>query len=124
MRIQVVGHRRCRDRFCGDAFAQTNAPDGWLNPDWNKPQSRNANRKPAHVEALSHVGSGRSPGAGTQAGGVQLKPNNAGRKRAAPYTSHIRSATVSIAPPARGKTPSSRPGQRSAKPLRTARSAL
>jgi hypothetical protein len=87
MRIQVWGILVVAFVFPGDAFAQANAPDGWLNPDWNKPAITNANRKPAPRRSLVGMwGPAEGPGAGTQAGGVQLKPNNGRPENELPYT--------------------------------------
>ena len=87
MRIQVWAIVVVAVVSCGDAFAQTNAPDGWLNPDWNKPPITNANRKPAPRRSLVGMwGPAEGPGAGTQAGGVQLKPNNGRPENELPYT--------------------------------------
>ena len=87
MRIQLWGILVVAIVFSGDAFAQTNAPDGWLNPDWNKPAITNANRKPAPRRSLVGMwGPAEGPGAGTQAGGVQLKPNNGRPENELPYT--------------------------------------
>jgi hypothetical protein len=87
MRIQVLGILVVALVLPGEAFAQTNAPDGWLNPVWNKPPITNANRKPAPRRSLVGMwGPAEGPGAGTQAGGVQLKPNNGRPENELPYT--------------------------------------
>ena len=87
MRSQVLGILVVSIIFSGDAFAQTNAPDGWLNPDWNKPAITNATRKPAPRRSLVGMwGPAEGPGAGTQASGVQLKPNNGKPENELPYT--------------------------------------
>src|SRR5687767_10147520 len=68
-------------------MAQSAAPGGWRNPDWNKPPITDANRKPAPRRSL--VGTwapAGGPGAGTQASGVQLKPNNGRPENQLPYT--------------------------------------
>ena len=70
-----------------DAFAQNSAPGGWVNPDWNKPPITDANRKPAPRRSLAGTwGPAGGAGAGTQAGGVQLKPNNGRPENQLPYT--------------------------------------
>ena len=87
MRIQVLGILVVAIVVPGDVFAQTNSPGGWLNPDWNKPAVTAANRKPAPRRSL--VGTwapAEGAGAGTQAGGVQLKPNNGRPENELPYT--------------------------------------
>lgn len=68
-------------------FAQNNSPGGWLNPDWNKPPITDANKKPAPKRSLAGTWApADGPGAGTQAGGVQLKPNNGKPENQLPYT--------------------------------------
>src|SRR6266850_1966560 len=70
-----------------DTFAQNSAPGGWLTPDWDKPPITNANRKPAPRRSLVGTwGPAEGPGAGTQSGGVQLKPNNGKPENELPYT--------------------------------------
>ena len=70
-----------------DAGAQNSAPGGWLTPDWNKPPVTDANKKPAPRRSLVGTwGPAGGPGAGTQAGGVQLKPNNGRPENQLPYT--------------------------------------
>jgi hypothetical protein len=70
-----------------DAGAQDSAPGGWLTPDWNKPPITDANRKPAPRRSLVGTwGPAGGAGAGTQAGGVQLKPNNGRPENQLPYT--------------------------------------
>src|SRR4030095_16442722 len=87
MRIQVWGVLVAAIVLPVDSFAQTNAPDGWLNPDWNKPAITAANRKPAPRRSLTGMwGPAEGPGAGTQAQGVQLKPNNGRPENELPYT--------------------------------------
>ncbi|MBI4887303.1 MAG: hypothetical protein HY824_09430 [Acidobacteria bacterium] len=71
----------------GDAFAQNPSPGGWLNPQWEKPPITDANRKPAPRRSLAGMwGPAAGPGAGTQAGGVQAKPNNGRPENQLPYT--------------------------------------
>jgi len=87
MRIQVLGILGVAIVFAADGFAQTSSPDGWLNPDWNKPPITAANKKPAPRRSLVGMwGPAEGPGAGTQAGGVQLKPNNGRPENELPYT--------------------------------------
>jgi hypothetical protein len=69
-------------------FAQNDSPGGWLTPNWNKPPITDGNRKPAPRRSLAGTwGPADGPGAGTQAGGVQLKPNNGKPENQLPYTS-------------------------------------
>jgi hypothetical protein len=73
--------------FPAGVFAQNSSPGGWLNPDWNKPPITDANRKPAPRRSLAGTWApADGPGAGTQAGGVQLKPNNGKPENRLPYT--------------------------------------
>jgi hypothetical protein len=70
-----------------DTFAQTSSTGGWLIPDWNKPPVSDTNRKPAPRRNLAGTwGPADGPGAGTQASGVQLKPNNGRPENQLPYT--------------------------------------
>ena len=70
-----------------DSFAQASSPGGWLIPDWNKAPVTDANRKPAPRRNLEGTwGPAQGPGAGTQASGVQLKPNNGRPENQLPYT--------------------------------------
>jgi hypothetical protein len=70
-----------------DTFAQTGSPGGWLAPDWNKPPISDANKKPAPRRSLVGTwGPAAGPGAGTQASGVQLKPNDGKPENQLPYT--------------------------------------
>jgi hypothetical protein len=70
-----------------DTFAQTSSAGGWLTPDWDKPPITDANRKPAPRRSLAGTwGPADGPGAGTQAAGVQLKPNNGRPENQLPYT--------------------------------------
>jgi hypothetical protein len=70
-----------------DASAQSSSPGGWLMPAWDKPPITDANRKPAPRRSLAGTwGPAAGPGAGTQAGGVQLKPNNGRPENQLPYT--------------------------------------
>ncbi|MBI2189801.1 MAG: hypothetical protein HYU37_22195 [Acidobacteria bacterium] len=72
-----------------DLLAQSPAPGGWLNPEWNKPPVTDANRKPAPRRSLVGMwGPAGGPGAGTQASGIQLKPNNGRPENQLPYTPH------------------------------------
>jgi hypothetical protein len=68
-------------------FAQTSSAGGWPTPDWNKPPITEANRKPAPRRNLVGTwGPAAGPGAGTQANGVQLKPNDGKPENQLPYT--------------------------------------
>ena len=70
-----------------DASAQSGSSGGWLTPNWDKPPITDANRKPAPRRSLVGTwGPAGGPGAGTQAGGVQLKPNNGRPENQLPYT--------------------------------------
>jgi hypothetical protein len=70
-----------------DTFAQTSSAGGWLIPDWNKPPVNDTNRKPPPRRNLAGTwGPADGPGAGTQASGVQLKPNNGRPENQLPYT--------------------------------------
>ena len=70
-----------------DASGQGNSPGGWLTPVWDKPPITDANRKPAPRRSLVGTwGPAGGPGAGTQASGVQLKPNNGRPENQLPYT--------------------------------------
>ncbi len=67
--------------------AQNGSPGGWLTPDWNKPPITAANRKPAPRRSLAGMwGPADGAGAGTQAQGVPLKPNNGKPENEPPYT--------------------------------------
>ena len=73
--------------FPSDTLAQTGTSGGWLSPDWNKPPIRAENRKPAPRRNLTGTwGPAGGAGAGTQAGGVQLKPNDGKPENQLPYT--------------------------------------
>src|SRR5437016_14545892 len=73
----------------GDAHAQNSSPSGWPIPDWNKPPITDANRKPAPRRSLAGTwGPAEGAGAGTQASGVQLKPNNGKPENQLPYTTY------------------------------------
>ena len=70
-----------------DTFAQNSSPGGWLNPNWNKPPITDANRKPPPRRSLAGTwGPAAGAGGGTQAGGVQLKPNDGKPENQLPYT--------------------------------------
>jgi len=70
-----------------DTFAQNTSPGGWLTPNWDKPPVTDANRKPAPRRSLAGMwGPAGGAGAGTQAGGVQLKPNSGKPEDQLPYT--------------------------------------
>jgi len=71
------------------ASAQSSAPNGWVTPSWDKAPITDANRKPAPRRSLVGTwGPAGGPGAGTQASGVQLKPNNGRPENQLPYTPH------------------------------------
>jgi hypothetical protein len=75
--------------LCIDANAQNSSPGGWLIPDWNKPPITDANRKPAPRRSLAGTwGPAEGAGAGTQASGVQLRPNNGKPEDQLPYTTY------------------------------------
>jgi hypothetical protein len=72
-----------------DAYAQNSSSGGWPIPDWNKPPITDANRKPAPRRSLVGTwGPAEGAGAGTQASGVQLKPNNGKPENQLPYTAY------------------------------------
>ncbi|HEY6362912.1 MAG TPA: hypothetical protein VIX63_17520 [Vicinamibacterales bacterium] len=72
-----------------DSNAQNSSPGGWLVPNWERPPVTDVNRKPAPRRNLSGTwGPAGGPGAGTQAGGVQLKPNNGRPENQLPFTPH------------------------------------
>jgi hypothetical protein len=76
-----------------DTVAQDTSPGGWLTPNWDKQPITDANRKPAPRRSLAGTwGPAGGPAAGTQAGGVQLKPNYA-----------IRLGTLPVPQGARGR---------------------
>src|SRR5688572_11365158 len=69
------------------ASAQSSSPGGWLTPVWDRPPITDANRKPAPRRSLGGTwGPAGGAGAGTQAAGVQLKPNNGRPENQMPYT--------------------------------------
>ncbi len=73
--------------FPADTSAQNSSPGGWFTQDWNKPPITNENRKPAPRRSLAGTwGPAGGAGAGTQAGGVHLKPNNGRPENQLPYT--------------------------------------
>jgi hypothetical protein len=89
LNISLAGLLVAACAFPGDASAQSTSPGGWLTPAWNKPPITDANRKPAPRRSLAGTwGPAGGPGAGTQAGGVQLKPNNGRPENQLPYTPH------------------------------------
>jgi hypothetical protein len=72
-----------------DTSAQNNATKAWPEIDWRKPPITAQTRKPAPRRSLAGSwSSAGGPDAGTQAGGVQLKPNNGRPENALPYTPH------------------------------------
>src|SRR5262249_51127623 len=87
MRIQVLGILVAAIIFPAEVPAQTNSPGGWLNPDWNKPPITAASSRPAPRRSLGGPWArAEGAGAGTQAQGVQLKPNNGKPENELPYT--------------------------------------
>ena len=69
--------------------AQNNSKPTWPDVDWRKPQITAQNQKPAPRHNISGSWStAGGPDAGTQAAGVQLKPNNGKPENALPYTPH------------------------------------
>lgn len=72
------------------AASAQNAQDGpkaaWPDPVWNRPPVAPADRKPAPKRNLTGMWGTLKPASGTQAGGVQLKPNNGQPENALPYT--------------------------------------
>ena len=70
-----------------DTLAQSGAPGGWLTPNYNLPPTPDADREPAPRRSLTGtwIPAGRF-GAGTQAGGVQAKPNNGRPENQLPFT--------------------------------------
>lgn len=69
--------------------AQNNTKPTWPDVDWHKPAITAQNRKPAPRHSIAGSwGTAGGPDAGTQAGGVQLKPNNGKPENALPYTAH------------------------------------
>jgi hypothetical protein len=86
-RITMVGLFVAVLGLPADVLAQASGPGGWLNPDWEKPPITDANRKPAPRRNLAGTWApAGGPGAGTQASGVQLKPNNGRPENQLPYT--------------------------------------
>jgi hypothetical protein len=85
--VSLVGLLAAALGLAGDASAQNSSPGGWLTPQWDKPAITDANRKPAPRRSLAGMwGPAAGPAAGTQAGGVQLKPNNGRPENRLPYT--------------------------------------
>ena len=69
------------------ASAQSSSPGGWLTPDWKKPPITDANRRPAPRRSLVGTwGPAGGPAAGTQPGGVQLRPTDGRPDNQLPYT--------------------------------------
>jgi hypothetical protein len=89
LNISLAGFLVAACAFASHASAQSSSPGGWLTPTWDKPPITDANRKPAPRRSLAGTwGPAAGPGAGTQAGGVQLKPNNGRPENQLPYTPH------------------------------------
>jgi hypothetical protein len=85
--VLIVGSFIAALGLRADTFAQNSSLGGWPTPNWNKPPITNASRKPAPRRSLAGMwGPAAGPGAGTQAGGVQLKPNNGKPDNQLPYT--------------------------------------
>jgi hypothetical protein len=71
------------------ALAQSSSPGGWRDPVWDKPPITAQNRRPAPRHSLAGTwGPAAGAQAGTQAGGVQLKPNNGKPENQLPFTPH------------------------------------
>jgi hypothetical protein len=66
--------------------AQAAPKQTWPDPVWNRPPIAPANRKPAPKRDLTGMWGTIGAASGTQAGGVQLKPNNGKPENALPYT--------------------------------------
>jgi hypothetical protein len=66
--------------------AQNTSRATWPQPVWNKPPIPAQSRKPAPKRNLTGMWGTIGPASGTQAGGVQLKPNNGKPENALPYT--------------------------------------
>ena len=115
--IVIVGVLVAAPVFCVDVSAQSNAPGGWMNPQWEKPPVTDANRKPAPRRSLVGTwGPAAGPGAGTQGSGVQTRPNNGRPENQLPYTpyglelykSHKALEGVDSVLPAEGNDPRNR----------------
>jgi hypothetical protein len=65
---------------------QNSARATWPDPKWDVPPIPPAQRKPAPKRNLTGMWGTVGAGSGTQAGGVQLKPNNGRPENALPYT--------------------------------------
>ena len=87
MWVVIVGLSVAVLAAAAHTLAQNASPGGWLTPQWGRPLVTAANRKPAPRRNLVGMWapSGRF-GAGTQAGGVQAKPNNGRPENQLPYT--------------------------------------
>jgi hypothetical protein len=96
------------------AGSQASAPGGWVTPDYTEPQLPAAKRGPAPRRSVAGtwIPIGRF-GTGTQAGGVQAKPNNGRPENQLPYTpfglelykSHKALEGADAVPPALGNDP-------------------
>jgi len=85
--VLIVGSIIAALGLHADTFAQNSPPSGWPTPNWTKPPITDASRKPPPRRSLAGTwGPGAGPGAGTQAGGVQLKPNDGKPDNQLPYT--------------------------------------
>ena len=85
--VLIVGLSVAVLAVAAHTLAQGASPGGWLTPQWGRPLVTAANRKPAPRRNLVGMWApaGRF-GAGTQAGGVQSKPNNGRPENQLPYT--------------------------------------
>jgi hypothetical protein len=85
--ILIVGLSVAVLALAAHTLAQSTSPGGWLTPQWGRPLVTAANRKPAPRRNLTGTWApfGRF-GVGTQAGGVQAKPNNGRPENQLPYT--------------------------------------
>jgi hypothetical protein len=72
--------------FPSAASAQSKAKQTWPDPVWDKPPVAPKDRVPAPKRDLSGLWGTIGAQVGTQAGGVQLKPNNGKPENALPYT--------------------------------------
>ena len=87
LRVLLIGLCVVASGLQAGTSAQTTSPGGWMTPDWGMPAITNATRKPAPRRNLEGTWApfGRF-GGGTQAGGVQAKPNNGRPENQLPYT--------------------------------------
>ena len=114
LRVLLIGLCVVASGLQAGTSAQTTSPGGWLTPDWGMPAINNATRKPAPRRDLEGTWApfGRF-GGGTQAGGVQAKPNNGRPENQLPYTpfglelykAHKALEGADAVPPANGNDP-------------------